>query len=42
MPSHIYIRTRRYRDAAEVNAKAAAVDAAYIEKYNIQGPYRMM
>lgn len=42
MPSHIYIRIGRYHDAAEVNAKAAAVDAAYIEKYNIQGPYRMM
>jgi tetratricopeptide (TPR) repeat protein len=42
MPSHIYIRTGRYHDAAEVNAKAAALDAAYIEKYDIQGPYRMM
>ncbi len=42
MPSHIYIRIGRYNDAAEVNAKAAAVDAAYIEKYNIQGAYRMM
>lgn len=42
MPSHIYIRIGRYNDAADVNAKAAAVDAAYIEKYNIQGPYRMM
>lgn len=42
MPSHIYIRTGRYHDAAEVNAKAAAIDAAYIEKYDIQGAYRMM
>ena len=42
MPSHIYIRIGRYHDAAEVNAKAAALDAAYIEKYDIQGPYRMM
>ena len=42
MPSHIYIRIGRYHDAAEVNAKAAAVDAAYIEKYDIQGAYRMM
>jgi tetratricopeptide (TPR) repeat protein len=42
MPSHIYIRIGRYNDAAEVNAKAAALDAAYIEKYDIQGPYRMM
>ena len=42
MPSHIYIRIGRYHDAAEVNAKAAAVDAAYIEKYDIQGVYRMM
>lgn len=42
MPSHIYIRTGRYHDAAEVNAQAAAVDAAYIEKYDIQGAYRLM
>jgi tetratricopeptide (TPR) repeat protein len=42
MPSHIYIRVGRYHDAAESNAKAAAIDAAYIEKYNIQGAYRMM
>lgn len=42
MPSHIYIRIGRYHDAAEVNAKAATIDAAYIEKYDIQGPYRLM
>ncbi|MGE0680394.1 MAG: hypothetical protein AB7P69_05735, partial [Candidatus Binatia bacterium] len=42
MPSHIYIRVGHYHDAAESNAKAAAIDAAYIEKYNIQGAYRMM
>jgi len=42
MPSHIYMRTGRYNDAVVSNARAAAVDAEYIEKYNIQGVYRMM
>jgi len=42
MPSHIYIRTGRYREAAESNARATAVDKEYIEKHNIQGIYRMM
>ncbi len=42
MPSHIYMRVGRYRDAVDSNARAAAVDATYIEKYDIQGIYRMM
>lgn len=29
MPSHIFIRTGRYRDAAQSNTRAAAVDEAY-------------
>ena len=39
MPSHIYIRTGRYHDAAVANQKAMAVDEAYIERCNIQGIY---
>lgn len=31
MPSHIYIRTGRYDDAVESNARASAVDEAYFE-----------
>jgi tetratricopeptide (TPR) repeat protein len=42
MPSHIYMRVGRYNDAVVSNARAAAVDAEYIEKYDIQGVYRMM
>ncbi|MGE0679439.1 MAG: tetratricopeptide repeat protein [Candidatus Binatia bacterium] len=42
MPSHIYIRVGLYKEAVESNAQAAAVDAAYIEKHNVQGVYRMM
>ncbi|MGH7963704.1 MAG: hypothetical protein ACRERD_18080 [Candidatus Binatia bacterium] len=42
MPSHIYIRVGRYRDAAQSNVRAAAVDAEYIEKHDVQGVYRMM
>lgn len=42
MPSHIYIRVGLYKEAAESNAQAAAVDAAYIKKHNVQGVYRMM
>ena len=42
MPSHIYIRVGRYQDAAESNVRAAAIDADYIEKYDIKGVYRMM
>jgi len=32
MPSHIFIRTGRYTDAAEANVRAAAVDEAYFAK----------
>jgi len=42
MPSHIYIRTGRYGDAYDTNVKAAAVDEAYIEKWNVQGVYPFM
>jgi tetratricopeptide (TPR) repeat protein len=42
MPSHTYMRVGRYKDAAESNARAAAVDENYIEKHNVQGVYRMM
>ena len=42
MPSHIYVRVGRYADATEANAKAMAVDEAYIRKWNIQGPYAEM
>jgi tetratricopeptide (TPR) repeat protein len=36
------MRVGLYREAADSNAKAAAVDASYIAKYNIQGIYSMM
>ena len=39
MPSHIYIRTGRYNDAAVANQKAMLVDEDYIERCNIQGIY---
>ena len=42
MPSHIYVRVGRYADATEANAKAIAVDEAYIQNWNIQGPYAEM
>jgi tetratricopeptide (TPR) repeat protein len=42
MPSHIYVRTGRYADATEANAKAIAVDEAYIQKWDIQGDYAHM
>ena len=32
MPSHIYTRVGRYRDAAETNARAIAVDEAYFAR----------
>jgi tetratricopeptide (TPR) repeat protein len=32
MPSHIFIRTGRYADAADANVRAAAVDEAYFAK----------
>jgi len=39
MPSHIYIRTGRYHDAAIANQNAMKVDEDYIERCNIQGIY---
>ncbi|MGE0824427.1 MAG: hypothetical protein AB7G75_03920 [Candidatus Binatia bacterium] len=42
MPSHIYMRVGRYKDANESNARAAKVDEDYIETHDIQGVYRIM
>ncbi len=42
MPAHIYLRVGDYAAAAERNKVAAAVDRAYIEKFNIKGVYPMM
>ncbi len=42
MPSHIYARLGRYHDASEQNAKAIAVDEAYIQQYDVKGIYPMM
>jgi tetratricopeptide (TPR) repeat protein len=42
MPSHIYVRTGRYADATEANAKAMKVDEAYIQKWDVQGDYAHM
>jgi tetratricopeptide (TPR) repeat protein len=42
MPSHIYIRTGDYNEAAQVNADAIAVDREYIAKMGAQGVYPMM
>ncbi len=39
MPSHIYYRIGRYRDAAHVNALAALVDEQYIATCRAQGYY---
>jgi tetratricopeptide (TPR) repeat protein len=39
MPSHIYIRVGRYRDAAIANQKAIAVDNDYITQCHAQGVY---
>ncbi len=39
MPSHIYWRVGRYRDASHANELAAAVDEAYIAACNAQGFY---
>jgi len=39
MPSHIYWRVGRYRDASEANVRAAAVDEDYIAQCNAQGFY---
>ena len=39
MPSHIYIRTGRYHDAAVVNQRAVAVDAAFLQQTGETGYY---
>ncbi|MHC4955621.1 MAG: tetratricopeptide repeat protein [Planctomycetota bacterium] len=40
MPSHIYLRTGRYRDSVEINMRADAVDRAYFaRKQGTQGGY---
>ncbi|MEO7539924.1 MAG: tetratricopeptide repeat protein [Pyrinomonadaceae bacterium] len=42
MPSHIYIRTGDYAEAARVNADAIVVDKKYISKNGPGGVYPMM
>jgi len=42
MPSHIYMRVGRYQDAAQSNARAAAIDEDYFKRQNVQGVYPMM
>jgi tetratricopeptide (TPR) repeat protein len=42
MPSHIYMRTGRYADAAEANTRAIKVDEAYIAAVKPDGVYPMM
>ena len=42
MPSHIYMRTGRYADAAEANRQAIAVDERYIAAAQPAGVYPMM
>ncbi|MGI9167246.1 MAG: tetratricopeptide repeat protein, partial [Pyrinomonadaceae bacterium] len=42
MPSHIYIRTGDYNEAAQANADAIAADREYIAKRGAQGVYPMM
>jgi predicted Zn-dependent protease len=42
MPSHIYMRVGRYKDANISNARAAKVDEDYLETYDVQGVYRIM
>lgn len=42
MPSHIYIRTGDYSEAAQSNADAIVADRDYIEKSGAQGVYTMM
>jgi tetratricopeptide (TPR) repeat protein len=39
MPSHIYYRLGRYRDALEANRRAVAVDEAYFAKVKAEGMY---
>ena len=42
MPSHIYIRTGDYTEAAQSNASAIAADREYMQKTGAQGVYTMM
>ena len=42
MPSHIYIRTGDYAQAAQVNVDAIAADREYIQKSGNQGLYSLM
>ena len=42
MPSHIYIRTGDYNEAAQSNADAIIADREYIAKMGAQGVYPMM
>ncbi len=42
MPSHIYVRTGRFHDAAEVNASAIKADNAFFAKTNEGGVYPLM
>jgi tetratricopeptide (TPR) repeat protein len=42
MPSHIYIRTGDYVEAAKSNADAIVADQNYIRKYGAHGVYPMM
>ncbi len=42
MPSHIYIRTGDYYEAAQANVDAIAADREYIAKTRAQGLYTMM
>lgn len=39
MPSHIYIRTGRYHEAAEANQRAIEVDRAYRARYQLESLY---
>jgi tetratricopeptide (TPR) repeat protein len=42
MPSHIYVRTGRFHDAAEVNASAIKADQAFFAKSKESGVYPLM
>ena len=42
MPSHIYVRTGDYKEAAQVNVDAIAADREYIAKTGAQGLYTLM
>ena len=42
MPSHVYVRTGDYQEAAQSNVDAIAADREYITKTGAQGLYTMM